>query len=501
MSDLVIYDSLEQKKRPFLPIRPPFVKMYVCGPTVYGLLHVGNFRGPVIMNFVRNWLEKKGFQVEYHSNFTDVDDKIIERAQRENQSAQEVAEHFVREYVVDHDRLKLRDPDKRPKVTESMEDIIAMVEGLIAKGHAYAVDGDVQFSIRSFADYGKLTHRKPEDMLTAVRIEKDPRKKDPLDFALWKAAKPGEPSWPSPWGNGRPGWHIECSAMIQKHLGETIDIHGGGMDLQFPHHENEIAQSEGFSGHTFVKYWMHWNLINFGGSKMSKSLGNIVPGRDFMDQYTPEVLKFMTLGVHYRSPLDLSEDAIHLAISGLARIYSALALAEEILASSGSASLASSASASLAVSPERLFGSSIAENCNKAWAEASAAIDDDFNTPEAFARLFEIVRQFNGKVKRGAKVPVDAVAIATDFKTYVQQYGRLMSLFQESPAKFLRELDDHLLERLKLSRAVVDAKVTERRSARDAKDFARADALRAELTQMGIAVSDTPTGTFWEVSK
>lgn len=484
---LKIFNSLTQKKEVFEPLEPGKVKMYVCGPTVYGLLHVGNFRGPIVSHFMRNWLEALGYQVTYHCNFTDVDDKIINRAHEENLSPEEVAEKYIAAYREDYARLGLRPPDKTPRVTETMDEIVEMIEGLIEKQKAYPTNGDVNYSIRSFAEYGKLSHRNPDDMLTAVRIERDEKKKDPLDFALWKSAKPEEPHWPSPWGEGRPGWHIECSAMIRKHLGETIDIHGGGMDLIFPHHENEIAQSEGLTGKTFARYWVHWNMINIGGAKMSKSLGNIRTGRDFMDQYTSEVLKFMTLSAHYRSPLDLSEEAIHQAIAGLARIYSALALAESVLARANGM--------------EPAPASELQKVAEEAWTRATNSFNDDFNTAEALARLFEVVRFFNSKLKRGQKVTPQTLALARDFKEFVGRFGKLMALFQESAEEFLRKLDDRLLEKKNLKREVIDQMVAERSRARAAKDFKRSDELRDELNRMGISVADTAEGSFWEVTK
>lgn len=486
---LQIYNSMTQKKEAFAPLAPPTVKMYVCGPTVYGLLHVGNFRGPIVMNFVRNWLEALGYQVTYHANFTDVDDKIIDRANKDKVPAQELAEKYIGEYRADYKRLGLRPHDLNPKVTESMDEIVEMIGELIKKDKAYVAGADVNYSIRSFKEYGKLSHRNPDDMLTAVRIERDEKKKDPLDFALWKAAKPGEPSWPSPWGPGRPGWHIECSAMIHKNLGETIDIHGGGMDLIFPHHENEIAQSEGCTGKVFVKTWMHWNMINFSGAKMSKSVGNIVTGREFMEQYTPEVLKYMTLAVHYRSTLDLSDDSVDLAVSGLARIYSALACADSVLASAKAANVAAAEN------------SDVKKAADEAWTKAKESFNDDFNTAEAMARLFEVVRVFNSKVKRGQKATPPLAANARDFKEFIGKFAQLMAIFQESPEAYLRSLDDRLLKRQGLERAAVDAKVAERKKARDAKDFKRSDELRDELVKLGISVADTPEGSFWEVAK
>lgn len=495
---ITVYNTLSKSREKFEPLKPPQVKMYCCGPTVYDLLHVGNFRGVIVYNFIRNWLEERGYQVKMVYNYTDVDDKIINRAVKEGRSSQEVAEQYIREFESDFARLKLRPHDVNPKVTETMTEIRDLVADLVSKGKAYVVEQkepqaqghDVNYAVRSFSEYGKLSHRNIDDLVSGTRVETDARKKDPLDFALWKAAKPGEPAWASPWGEGRPGWHIECSAMVKKHLGEAIDIHGGGMDLIFPHHENEIAQSEGATGKPYVKYWIHNNMINFGGAKMSKSLGNILTGRGFMTDYGPEILKYMVLSVHYRSTLDLGPEAIDQAISGLARIYSALALAEDLVASAKANGVT-----------EGQVPADFAKTLSETWLQAEAALDDDFNTAEGIAKLFEVVRLFNSKVRRGMKATPQSLGLSQAFLAWTARYGRLMSVFAEPPAAFLREMDDRLLDKMKIPRAAVDAIVSERSLARENKDFAKSDELRKKLTDMGVSVSDTPMGSYWEVSK
>lgn len=482
---LVVYNSQSKKKEKFEPLVPGQVKMYCCGPTVYDLLHVGNFRGAIFYNLVRNWLEKSGYQVQMIYNYTDVDDKIINRANQDGLSSDEVARKYIIEFEKDFNRLGLRQHSLNPKVTETMPEIIQMIQDLIAKGKAYAVGGDVNYSIPSFSEYGKLSHRKPEDMMVGVRIDKDEKKKSPLDFALWKGSKEGEPSWPSPWGPGRPGWHIECSAMAKKHLGEQIDIHGGGMDLIFPHHENEIAQSEGCSGRHYVKYWMHNNMIEFGGAKMSKSLGNVRTGRAFMDEYNPEILKYLILSVHYRSVSDLSEQSVENAIKGLSRIYSSLALADYFI------------KPDVTPSADPKYEATLQE----AWNKITEALNDDFNTPEAFAQVFEVVRGFNSQMKRGMKNNPAVSGKAVAFKKFVVDFGGLMSLFQENPTHFLKTLDDMLLNKMNIQRDDIDKIVQERTQVRANKDFKRSDELRDQLTKMGISVSDTPEGSFWEVTK
>ncbi|MDX9731331.1 MAG: cysteine--tRNA ligase [Bdellovibrionales bacterium] len=487
MTTLKIYNTLTKNKEDFKPLKEGEVSIYVCGPTVYDFLHVGNFRGPVFFNLVRNWLEKSGYKVRYVSNFTDIDDKILARSLKENVDSLVISERYIAEYKTDYQALSLRPHDMNPKVTEHLADIESMIAKLIENGKAYEVDGEVLYSVRSFSEYGKLSKRDIDDMRTGTRVEPGEKKRDVLDFALWKPAKPGEPSWPSRWGAGRPGWHIECSAMIAALLGDTIDIHGGGMDLIFPHHENEMAQSEGASGSPFVKYWMHWNMINFGDRKMSKSIGNVKTAREFLKEYHPEIYKFMILSVHYRSISDFSEQGIERAIAGLARIYSAMAQAERVL-------LSAATGVSGKVVP------SLSDMMVKASAKLSEALDDDFNTPEAFAEIFNVVRAYNATVKPG-KPSADAVASAKALSEWIREQGKVFSLYQQPANSFLTILDDMLLRQKGLERSAIDTKVSERWSARLAKDFATSDRLRDELAALGVSISDTAEGTRWEVTK
>lgn len=481
---LKIYSTLSRQAEEFKSLTPGEVKIYVCGPTVYNFLHVGNFRGVVFFNLVRNWLEELGYKVQYALNFTDVDDKIIARANEMGKSASEISELYIAEYKKDFAALGLRPHDFNPKVTEHMDGIRNVIGTLIENKVAYQVDGDVNYSVSAFDGYGKLSGRKVEDQQAGSRIEVDSKKRSAEDFALWKSAKPGEISWPSPWGPGRPGWHIECSAMIKDIFGDQIDIHGGGMDLIFPHHENEIAQSEGCTHKQFVKYWMHWNMINFGAQKMSKSLGNIVSLREFLEVNSAEVYKWMMLSVHYRSVSDFSDESIGRAVTGLARIYSALAVAESYL------------------TPEITTVDAGFEKITKeAWDKVTKALNDDFGTPEVFAAIFEVTRQFNNQVRRGLKTNPAVQGKALAYRNFVHRVGKLMSLFQQPAQAFLQDLDSRLLAQMKIERSTVETLVAERNAARTAKDFAKSDELRAKLTEMGISVSDTPEGTFWEVSK
>lgn len=484
-----IYNSLTRQKEDFKPLKPGQVSMYVCGPTVYNLLHVGNFRGPVVFNLLREWLEiKHSYDVTYALNFTDVDDKIIAKSIEEQIPADQVSEIYIAEYKKDFKSLGLRSHELNPRVTESMDEIIEVISKLIENKKAYVSGNDVLYSIESFEGYGKLSGRQTEDLLSGVRKDVHEGKRNPLDFALWKSAKADEPAWSSPWGNGRPGWHIECSAMIHKHFGETIDIHGGGLDLLFPHHENEVAQSEGCTGKKFVNYWMHVNMLNFSGQKMSKSVGNIVTLREFLSQYPAELYKWMILSVHYRSTCEFSEEAIDRAISSLARIYSALSLAE----SHGGYPETSMAPVTTTKMDVEL---------SKAWDQFSESLDDDLNTPEAFAALFEVIRVFNNHVKRGLAPNPQTKNLCVKFVQMVQDMGKPMSLFNQRPTEFLIQMDDLLLKKMNLTREKVDQLVQKRTEARAAKDFKKSDELRDQLAAMKISVSDMATGTYWEVMK
>ena len=485
--ELQVYNSQSQKKEKFETLEPGKVKMYCCGPTVYDFLHVGNFRGAVFYNFLRNWLEESGYEVTYAYNFTDVDDKILKRAQDENTTAQEISERFIDEFWKDFKALKLTPHTFNPKVTEHMDDIIELIQGIINKERAYEVEGEVFFSIENFPEYGKLSHRKPEDMMSGSRIEVDPKKRNALDFTLWKPAKPGEQSWTSPWGEGRPGWHIECSAMTKALLGEQIDIHGGGMDLIFPHHENEIAQSEGCCDKTYVRYWMHNNMFTFSGAKMSKSLGNIRTMRSFLERYNGEIFKYLVLSVHYRSEADFSDATINNSVAALGRIYSAVNKAKDY--AKGDTSLKT---------PET---DKMREQIAKAEEMKVKFFNDDFATPQAMAQLFDTIRLYNQLVPAGSKKKGPAATISQLFFDFVSGFGKPMSLFQEDPTEFLTTLDDILLEHKELKREDIDQLVNERNQARANKDYAESDRLRDKLNELGIDIRDGAEGTTWEVRK
>ena len=452
---LSLYNSLTRQKDVFRPLVPGEVRMYVCGMTVYDFCHVGHARVMVVFDMVTRWLRNSGMKVTYVRNITDIDDKIIKRATENGESIGELTGRFIAAMNEDADALGVIRPDHEPKATEYVAQMLDMIRTLETRGLAYAAaNGDVYYRVRGFAGYGKLSGKDPDDLRAGERVQVGEAKEDPLDFVLWKAAKPGEPSWSSPWGPGRPGWHIECSAMAGSLLGRQFDIHGGGQDLQFPHHENEIAQSEGAHQCTFANYWMHNGFVRVDDEKMSKSLGNFFTVREVLAKYAPEVVRFFILRAHYRSPLNYSDAHLDDARRALDSLYITLRDVPPA-----------------AVSID--------------WAEPraarfAAAMNDDFNTPEALAVLFELSTEVN----RGKSAQVSGLLHAL---------GGVLGLLQADAAAYLRGpaavggLED----------AEIDALIAERRAARAAKDFARSDAIRDQLTAAGITLEDTPQGTLW----
>ena len=483
---LKVYNTISKEKALFKPVEPGKVKMYVCGPTVYSFLHIGNFRGAIFFNLVRNWLEKSGYDVTYVYNYTGVDDKIIKKAQEEGVESIEVSEKYIAEFEKDFNRLKLTPHDHNPKVTEFMPQIISFVEDLVNKKKAYVVDGEVFFEIKNFKNYGKLSGKKLEDLEAGARVEVDERKHNPADFVLWKPSKDGEPSWDSPWGPGRPGWHIECSAMIQSILGETIDIHGGGIDLIFPHHENEIAQGEARTDKCYCNNWMHNEFLNLKDEKMSKSLGNVITGRAFMEKYHPEVLKYLMLSNHYRALFNINEEKLSQCLMGLARIYSALREGETI--SGGKEST-------------ETVDDQFKKRCEQADTLIEKAMNDDFNTVEVMAQIFDIVRFFNSLNLIKKKKSDKNIATAKYFINWVQGQGKMMSLFNELPSNFLNELDEILIREKKIDVEEVEQLIVDRNTARENKDFEKADEIRDRLNEMGIVIMDGVSGRGWEVQK
>ena len=479
---LRIYNTINGQKEEFIPQVPGKVGIYVCGVTVYDLCHIGHARSQVAFDVVVRYLRFLGYEVKFIRNFTDVDDKIIKRAQERGISAKELSTENIAAFYRDTDQLGLCRPDEEPRVSEHIPEIIALIQRLMEVGMAYEVEGDVFFEVRKFAPYGKLSGRNVDDMRAGLRIDVDQRKRSPLDFALWKAFKPGEPKWESPWGDGRPGWHIECSAMSSKYLGETLDIHGGGKDLIFPHHENEIAQSEGARGKTFVRYWMHNGFVNVDDEKMSKSLGNFFTIQEVLERFDPEVIRFFMLTTHYRSPINFSDQALGEAEKRLKYFYEAL---QRLQAAAGEAEAPAGVSAQAGPGPAEAG----------LLAGFRQMMDDDFNTAAALGKLSEAMRSANEALDSR-----DEEFDAADFLSGVRAIAVVLGLFQRGPADYLEGLKLAGAAAGGMDRADVEEMIAARNRARREKDWARADAIRNELLDKGILLKDGPEGTTWTVT-
>jgi len=482
-----LYNTMGRVKQEFTPLRGNAVSMYVCGITAYDYCHIGHARSAVVFDVLVRYLRFKGYDVTFVRNFTDVDDKIIKRANEVGASSQEIAEKFIGEFYVDMDALHVLRADVEPKCTEHIAEMIALTQGLIEKGHAYATpSGDVYFKVRSFADYGKLSGRNIEDLVSGARVEPGEEKLDPLDFALWKAAKPGEPFWESPWGLGRPGWHLECSAMSEKYMPLPLDIHGGGQDLSFPHHENEIAQSEAATGKEFAKFWVHNGFVQINSEKMSKSLGNFFTIRDITAKFLPEVLRYFLLTMHYRSPLDFSFDSLEEAEKGVRRIYTALAQVDAALAGT---------KWSKTPVPQDMLDE--LAGYEQGFADA---FEDDLNTAAALGHLFGMVRLagrvLEDKALRKAEAGRDLLA---RIRAGVAKWSGVLGVFGLQPETFLAELKTCRAARAGIEAAKVEALLADRLEARKNKDFAKSDAIRDELAAMQVEVKDTPQGQAWDV--
>ena len=451
-----IYNTLTRQKEEFVPVHPGKVGMYVCGPTVYNYIHIGNARPMIIFDTVRRYFEYKGYEVNYVSNFTDVDDKIIKKANEEGVTATEIAERYIKECKQDMEALNIKPATHQPRATEEIGGMIKMIQTLIKKGHAYEVDGTVYFKTRSFKDYGKLSKKNIDDL--------EEGKEDPLDFVLWKPKKEGEIAWDSPWGEGRPGWHIECSEMSKKYIGDTIDIHAGGEDLIFPHHENEIAQSEACNGEKFANYWMHNGFLNINNKKMSKSAGNFFTVREIGEKYPLQVIRFFMLSAHYRTPLNFSDTLVESAKTGLDRILTAIDLCREMAAKEETGSLSKEETEHFA-------------NIEVLVKKFEDAMEDDFNTADAVSAIFEIVRESNSTVKD----------FSADYaKKVLKVLEDLCSVLGIETTKEEEILDEEI-EKL----------IEERQAARKNKDFARADEIRDQLLEQGIVLKDTREGVKW----
>ncbi len=466
------YNTMNGKREEFIPLREGKVTMYACGPTVYNFFHVGNARCFVLFDMLRRYLRYRGYDVTFVQNFTDIDDKVIRRANEEGVSYSDIAKRYIDEYFTDARGLGVEAATIHPLATENIDTIIDIVRTLVEKGHAYAVGGDVYFRTRSCRNYGKLSGMPIEDLESGARIDVSDQKEDPLDFALWKAAKPGEPSWESPWGQGRPGWHIECSAMVRRFLGESIDIHCGGQDLIFPHHENEIAQSECCNGKPFARYWLHNGYINVDNRKMSKSLGNFFTVREIAAQYGYPAIRFFLLSSHYRSPINFSREIIEQAKAALDRIYNCADALDFFLKNTPDEGL-------------REGEKALVERFTGAREAFIRAMDDDFNTGGGIAAIFDLVRELNAAMN--ADTPASRAAIAAGAEVFTE-LTKLLGFVRQGQ-------EDEALVR------EIEAAIEARAAAKKAKNYAEADRIRAELTARGIILQDTPQGTKYQINR
>lgn len=475
---LRIYNTLKRKKELFKPVEDGRVSMYVCGPTVYDSCHIGHARSVVTFDVIARYLKAKGFDVTHVRNFTDIDDKIINRANQLGIDPLTLAKKYISEFHDDMEALHVEKVTIEPRATEHIDRIIKVIEMLIEKGFAYNINGDVYYSVEKFEGYGKLSGRRLEDMEAGARVDIDKRKHNPFDFALWKSSKPGEPTWDSPWGKGRPGWHIECSAMSTEYLGETFDIHGGGKDLIFPHHENEIAQSEAAFGKTFARYWIHNGFVNINQEKMSKSLGNFIVLKEMIKHYHPEALRLFLLSKHYRSPVDFTDKAMNEAVSGLDKIYGLL---ERIDKQFGPVS-----------------GKDKASGATEFWKQFCLAMDDDFNTALGIAALFEAVRNMNRLLDENS-FSQDAEDKIRSGRADILKMGAILGILNESPEDYFAKKRSTAIEKKSIDSEMIDKMIKERIEARKAKNWARADQIRKQLEEMNIIIEDRPEGTDWKM--
>jgi cysteinyl-tRNA synthetase len=488
---LLVYNTLSKRKEEFTPLQPGVVQMYACGVTVYDDCHIGHARSAVVFDVIVRYLRFQGFKVTWVRNFTDIDDKIIRRAQQENLSWKTVAETYIASFQRDMTALGIAPADIEPRATEHIDDIINIIRILETKSFAYSREGDVYFPVAKFSGYGKLSGRSLDDMLAGARVDVNVQKDNPFDFALWKASKPGEPAWDSPWGPGRPGWHIECSAMGQHFLGDTFDIHGGGADLIFPHHENEIAQSEAANDRPLARYWVHNGMVTINQEKMSKSLGNFFTIRDVLAKFHPEVVRFFLIQNHYRSPLDFSDQALAEAASAVERLYSTMARLDQAVGDLAPPDAAPTSASLPGLSPEeqvRLL------NLRLRFMEA---MDDDFNTAQALGHLFDAVRLLNRVCEHNLADTAVWLYLAWA-RRELATLGGVLNLLQAEPPTMLQALRQKV-EALAMEPVQIEQLLEDRRQARKAKNFAQADAIRQQLADAGILLEDTPQGTTWRV--
>jgi len=471
---LKIYNTMTQKKEEFIPLKNGEVGMYVCGPTVYNYIHIGNARPFIIFEVVKRFLNFKGYRVKYIQNMTDIDDKMINKAKELKITVSELAEKFIAEYFIDADCLNIEKADVHPRATEHIREIIELVKGLLEKGYAYEIDGDIFFSVSKFKDYGKLSGQNIEELKSGARVEVNERKKEAIDFALWKKAKEGEPSWESPWGNGRPGWHIECSAMSMKYLGKTFDIHAGGSDLVFPHHENEIAQSEAYTNQQFVRYWMHNGYLCLNNQKMSKSLGNIMKVRDICQKYKGEVIRYFILSAHYRSPLDFSEEQLQQAQSSLQRLDNVMFNVKHLLKQDDFRN------------SKNKDDELILEKRKESELKFIEAMDDDFNTPVALSHLFGFTRETN--IYLSSPDLKNKEVLEGILKFYQKLAGEILGIFKDIGQE--ESFEQEIIKLIEL-----------RENARKERNWIESDRIRNKLQEKGILLEDTPSGVRWKKTK
>ncbi len=483
---LKLYNTLTGKKEEFVPIKPGEVKIYTCGVTVYDYNHVGHGRSLIVFDMIRRYLRYLGYNVIFVRNFTDVDDKIINRAKNECLPFTVIADRYIKEYFSDAENFRIEPADVEPRVTTHIPDIIDFIQKLVEKGYAYEIDGDVYFSVRKFKEYGKLSKRSIDELMVGARVEASEKKKDPLDFALWKRSKAGEPAWESPWGKGRPGWHTECCAMIFKHLGETIDIHGGGLDLTFPHHENELAQAEALTDKPFARYWIHNGLVTVDGQKMSKSLGNYITLKEIYSKYEPDILRLLVLSVHYRSPLDFSWKKMEETKKAYERLKNAI---EDITILE-----------KLPINQD--FEGHLYEAIAKAEQGFYEAMGDDFNSPEALASIFSLVREMNSLKNKAVKeggISTKALQSYREASNVIHSICKdIFGLFDSlQPCVEVEKLEDIKKEE-GLDKNLVETLLDVRNKARADKQYQLADYIRDKLKELGIVIEDTPVGTKWK---
>ncbi len=490
MMTIRIYNTLSGKREPLKTLEPGHVKLYVCGITSYDYCHIGHARSSLAFDMIVRYLRYRDYKVTYVRNFTDIDDKIIARAQEQNCSSEELATRFIDEFYVDMDKLGIDRPNIEPKATEHISEMIEIIGELVDKGMAYQAGNDVYYVVDSFPEYGKLSHRNLEDMRAGARVAVNEQKHNPMDFVLWKGSKPGEPTWESPWGPGRPGWHIECSAMSRKYFGPTFDIHGGGKDLIFPHHENEIAQSEGANGGPFVTTWIHHGFVTIRDEKMSKSLGNFLTIRDILSSYHPEILRFFVFSTQYRNPLDFSESAMQDATSGLERLYGCIAAIDSLNLDGGDEHSQS------ALTEEDM------QKINSLEDRFQQAMDNDFNTAQAQGIFFDTVKTINRGLKNLSTPPAVAdIIVLKNTASTLKKLAGIMGLLREDARSFLAAKKQQSLLKINIDEATIKTLIAERDKCRIEKNWSRSDEIRDELLANKVILKDGPSGTEWSVKR